>query len=141
MRRLIPLVVAALVLSSSVSAEAADPTITSALVTNAKQIMVVFSEDLTTTATAPQFDEKRVRLLPDNVSPASIAQNPLARNTFTLNFAAVPETATRVCFDQVEFGPAGTTSASATQVCADLSRDPASLKATWIAAFQEVPRS
>ncbi len=141
MRRLSTLFIAVLLLASDVSAQAADPTITSAVVTNAKQMTVIFSEDLTNAAAAPQFDENRVRLLPDNVTPGSIAQNTLARNTFTLNFAVVPETATRVCFDQVEFGPASKTSTSAAQVCADLSRDPASLKATWITAFQEVPKS
>jgi len=140
MQRLCLWCTAILLLSSHAWAQS-DPTITSAVVPNARQVMVVFSVDLTTNASGPQFAESRVRLLPDNITPIEISQNSLAHNTFTLNFTAVPETATRVCFDRVEFGPAGKVSTSAAQVCADLSRDPAALKETWIKAFREVPRS
>jgi hypothetical protein len=129
-------------LSAQAAAQTADPTITTAVVTNERQMTVIFSQDLTNTPTAPQFDNDRVRLLPDNVVPTSIVQNALSRDTFTANFAAVPTTATRICFDQVQFaGPDGAVATSSGQVCADLSRDPASIKAQWIAAFQEVPKA
>jgi hypothetical protein len=141
MIRLSAVLTAALMLPAPVSAQSSDPAITTAVVTNPRQMTVVFSEALTTSATAPQFDVARVRLLPDNVVPVSVQQNSLARDTFTLNFAAVPETATRVCFDQVQFGPSSQTASSAAQVCAELSRDPAALKATWLAALTEVPRA
>ena len=83
MRRLNALLVAALLVTANAWAQG-DPTITNAVVTNAKQLTVVFSEALTTPTSAPQFDKSRVRLLPDNVTPADITQNSLARNTFAL---------------------------------------------------------
>lgn len=132
----------ALLISAQAAAQSTDPAIKTAVVTNERQMTVVFSQDLTNTPTAPQFDNNRVRLLPDNVVPTSVTQNALSRATFTVNFAAVPATATRICFDQVQFvGPDGAAAASSAQVCADLSRDPASIKAEWIAAFQEVPKA
>lgn len=131
-----------LLLSAHASAQAADPTIETAVVTNERQMTVVYSQALANTPAAPQFDINRVRLLPDNVVPTSITQNALARTTFTVNFAAIPATAARICFDQVQF-PAqdGTVAVSRGQVCADLSRDPASIKDEWIARFEEVPKS
>jgi hypothetical protein len=132
----------ALMLSARAAAQATDPTIETAVVTNERQMTVVFSQALANTPAAPHFDTNRVRLLPDNVVPTSIVQNVLARDTFTVDFAAVPATAARICFDQVQF-PAqdGTVVVSSAQVCSDLSRDPASIKAEWIAAFQEVPKA
>ena len=131
----------ALLISAQAAAQSTDPAIKTAVVTNERQMTVVFSQDLTNTPTAPQFDNNRVRLLPDNVVPTSVTQNALSRATFTVNFAAVPATATRICFDQVQFvGPDGAAAASSAQVCADLSRDPASIKAEWIAAFQRGPQ-
>jgi hypothetical protein len=132
----------ALLLSAQASAQATDPTIKTALVTNETQMTVVFSQDLTNSPAAPQIDNNRVRLLPDNVVPVSVVQNLLNRATFTVNFAAVPTTATRICFDQVQFADAaGAVATSSAQVCAEISRDPASVKSEWIAAFQEVPKS
>ncbi len=131
-----------LMLSTQAAAQATDPTITTAVVTNERQMTVVFSQALTNTPAAPQFDRNRVRLLPDNIVPTSVAQNALSRATFTVNFAAIPASATRLCFDQVEFaGQGGEATTSSGQVCADLSRDPASIKAEWIAVFQEVPKA
>ena len=131
-----------LLISVQVSAQATDPTIKTAVVTNERQMTVVFSQDLTNSPTAPQVDSNRVRLLPDNVVPTSVAQNALNRATFTVNFAAIPATATRICFDQVQFpGAGGAPVTSSAQVCADISRDPASVKSEWIAAFQEVPKA
>ncbi len=140
MRRPGSLFLAALLLSAAASAQSSDPTITTAVVTNARQMTVVFSQPVAA-GPAPHLDATRVRLLPDNVTPAVVTRNALATNTLALTFASVPETATRICFDQVQFPADGAVATSRGQVCADLSRDPASIKETWIAAFQSVPRT
>jgi hypothetical protein len=141
MKRTLTVCVVAAWLVTAVASAQTDPTITTAVVTNATQMTVVFSENLTSRPAAPQFDVHRVRLLPDNVTPSSIVQNGLALNSFTLNFAGVPGTATRLCFDRVEFGPAASVSTSAAQVCADVTRDPEAVKREWIAALQKVPKT
>lgn len=132
---------AALLLSGAASAQSPDPTITNAVAANPRQVTVVFSTALTTTSGAPHFDTSRIRLLPGNTVPVSVQQNALARNTFTVTFTAIPESTTRICFDQVQY-PSGTDIRTSTaQVCADVSRDPASLKEAWIAALRKVPRT
>jgi hypothetical protein len=132
----------ALLLSAPVSTQATDPVIKTAVVANEKAMTVEFSVDLTNASTAPHLDENRVRLLPDNVVPSSVVQNLVDRNTFSLTFVAIPATATRICFDEVQFPlPDGTVASSSAQICAELSRDPFSVKSAWIAAFQEVPKS
>jgi hypothetical protein len=128
-------------LMTTAAAAQAPPTITQAVIANVTQMTVVFSEALTSTPTAPQFDVNRVRLLPDNVTPTSIVQNALARNAFTLTFASIPGTATRLCFDRVESGPPGKVATSPGQVCADVSRDPEAAKRTMIVALQSVPNT
>jgi hypothetical protein len=131
-----------LLLFAQASAQATDPVIKNAIVVNEKVMTVEFSVDLTNSSTAPHVDENRVRLLPDNVVPSSVVQNLVDRNTFAVTFAAIPATAARICFDEVQFTlPDGTVASSSAQICAELSRDAASARAAWIAAFQELPTS
>lgn len=140
MHPLLTVLAAAYLLLPVVPGQSADPAITTALVTNPRQMTVVFSMPVTGGAGAPHMDRLRVRLLPDNVTPVSIARNALAANTLSLDFEEIPATAARICFDQVAVTAPDGPRESAAQVCADLSRDPASLKNAWVAAFEKVPQ-